>query len=800
MSNYLNIPNKAKININWKVKQYDYSLEQRNNIISKVSEKYGIPKRHIKVTPIIINNKDEEITITNEVISNIQKPDFQIKLFKAYLKENNIEKYDFDTILSIDSEINGKIDYKVYDNFCRYSINWIKWSNFLSYGEENYFDFRNLSKLVLLTGKPGNTSGKTTFAIELIHFLLFGKTNKSKTIANIFNNKLSEATEVYVEGSLTIEGEEYIIRRVLSRPEAKKRTKKSKVTQKVTYYRLVGNNKEELEDIDNLMGENNIRTNQAIKKVIGDENDFDLIICATNKNLTELVSKTEGERGKLFTKWIGLLPIQEKNEIAKKIFNELKTTFKSNLYNREDLKSKININETTIKSLNEIIKKTEKENKEGLIEIKKYQDVINSLMEKKNKIDETLLVIDENSLLNNSKYYQFQIEKIKNQIEKGKEFIKTLNYNEERNSSELNADLNKYTKEKEELVQKRGELLALYNFHNNELNIFLNNGKICPTCKRPYSKEEYNKYINEKKNILNEIKNNGKDVKDNIDRLSIEIDKINIFKESQNKYYQATIKISSYEKQIEALNNEIKKIEDIKKAYIDNKKAIDENNKLIIDINTYKVRLDNKNNTIQENIYTIAKHQHEVKTLQNEIEINKQLIIEIEKEEKLIYNWNIYLEMLGKNGISKMVLRKTLPIINANLAILLNEVCDFTLEIEVNGKNEVVFNMIRDGVKSDLSLCGSGYEETVASLALRAVLAKISTLPRLNFLLLDEVFGMIAKENLPKVQNMMMKLLEDYDFILQITHLEEIKDWHDKVITVTKENGISKILTENINK
>ena len=380
--NYLSIPSKAKINVNWKVKQYDYSLEQRNNIISKISEKYGIPKRHIRVTPIIINNKNEEICITNEVISNIQKPDFQVKLFKSYLKENDIKNYDLETILAIDAEINGKIDYKVYDSFCRYSINWVKWSNFLSYGEDNYFDFRDLKKLVLLTGKPSNTSGKTTFAIELIHFLLFGKTDKAKTLANVFNNKLNEATEVVVEGSLTIEGTEYIIRRILSRPDAKKRTNKSKVTQKVSYYKVIGDNVEELEDTDSLMGENNIKTNQAIKKVIGDEKDFDMIICATNKNLNELVSKTEGERGKLFTKWIGLLPIQEKNDIARKYYNELRTTFKSNIYNREDLKSKILVNEANIKGLEEFLLALQKENanlKEEKIEINEFFVIIKDL-------------------------------------------------------------------------------------------------------------------------------------------------------------------------------------------------------------------------------------------------------------------------------------------------------------------------------------------------------------------------------------------------------------------------------------
>ena len=60
------------------------------------------------------------------------------------------------------------------------------------------------------------------------------------------------------------------------------------------------------------------------------------------------------------------------------------------------------------------------------------------------------------------------------------------------------------------------------------------------------------------------------------------------------------------------------------------------------------------------------------------------IIKKITSEEKLVYNWKIYLDMVGKNGISKMVLRKTLPIINANLANLLGDVCDFDVEVSIS--------------------------------------------------------------------------------------------------------------------
>jgi DNA repair exonuclease SbcCD ATPase subunit len=153
--------------------------------------------------------------------------------------------------------------------------------------------------------------------------------------------------------------------------------------------------------------------------------------------------------------------------------------------------------------------------------------------------------------------------------------------------------------------------------------------------------------------------------------------------------------------------------------------------------------------------------------------------------------------MIGKNGISKMVLRKTLPLINAQIARLLNSICDFDVEVCVNEKNDVMFYLIKDGVRSDLT-SGSGFERTAASLALRTVLANISTLPKMNCIIFDEILGRVSKENYDNMRTLYEKILENYDYIVQISHLEEIKDWHNTIITVKKDINVSKLAVANV--
>ena len=253
-----------------------------------------------------------------------------------------------------------------------------------------------------------------------------------------------------------------------------------------------------------------------------------------------------------------------------------------------------------------------------------------------------------------------------------------------------------------------------------------------------------------------------------------------------------TIKKSALEVNVERLRNEYKEKKRIKDEYEKNSEAIDKNNEIDIQIRNTDAFIRDKRNTRESNASFISKNESDMKNQREQIETRMKLINKIKEEEVLIKNWKIYLELVGKNGITKMVLRKTLPIINARLAQLLGDVCDFDVEVGINLKNEVMFYLVKDGVYSDLS-SGSGFELTASALALRAVLADMSTIPRCNFLIFDEILGRVAKENYDNIKHLIEKILTGYDFIINITHLDDFKDFCEYHVTVTKENNVSRI-------
>ena len=669
----IDINPKNKIKVHWNVSPYDYTKDKEKEIISAISKKYTIQRDRVTVAPnfVTLNSNGDSESITNQVIENIQDPAFQQKLFMEYLKVNDIKDYDYEFITAIDKDINDRIDYQVYDKLRKFRIKWIKFDNFQSYGSGNCFDFSNLHGLVLLNGEPANQSGKTTFAVDLFHFLLFGKTSKAKVQEDIFNKYLSNETNVVVEGCFNIDGEDYIIKRTLSRPKLDKRTAKSKVTQKVEYYRVVGDNKEELDDFVEIeTGEDTRSTNKIIKESIGREEDFDLIMCITGSNLNSLIDEKPTDRGRLFSRWIGLLPLEAKNELAREKFN------------------------TSIKP--------------SLDQQTKRSDAI----------------------------------RIKNLIQQ----LKTSEY--------------------------------------------------CPTCGKKLDNVDNSKQIKEQEETYESLVVEGKKVTDRVNELNAAIEAKKENREKYNKLNALNTQKPIVELNLERLRNEYKDLKQQEKEYLKNSDAIDKNNKIELAIRNTDINIKTKRDVRDGNLRTIAQNKSNVEVYKKEIAKREEIIAKINQEDKIIYNWKIYLDMVGKNGISKMVMRKTLPIINARLNQLLEDVCDFDVNVDINLKNEVTFNIVRNGVVADLN-SGSGFEKTASALALRTVLADISTIPQMNFLVLDEILSGVAFDNYDNIFSLISKSLKSYDFAFFITHVDAVKEYTDSTITIKKEDNVSKLYFTN---
>lgn len=785
----------SKVNIKWKVLPVDYSVETEDMIIANFAKKYGISKNNVQVEPVFIKifENGESVEYSNDIITNIQDPAYLQKLFGEYFIEKNIKGYDFDKIIEIDNFINESINFDVYEAHKRYSIKWFKWSNFMSYGPDNYFDFTKLKGLVRLSSEPANQGGKTTFCLDLFRFLLFGSVTSREndwTLARAFNDFLPEATECSVEGCISIDGTDYVIKRVLTRPALKRRTEKSKVTQKVSYYKLIGDKYVDLcdeDDLENEGGSTTTETNKIIKDAIGNERDFDLMICVDSDNLKKLISLKDTERGRLISRWIGLLPLEEKDKIAREYFNKqiLPSLFMTK-YDKADLKTDIDEltseneeSESTISKMKSDIEKSEKK-------LKEYKETRDTLLQSKKDIDESLMNVD--------------VETLKAEIDtivkngKVKAEIKKKNEEELEKFGNVDFDENEYkvkVREDKELTVQLNNKLSEYKRCQNEIDA-LQKGEYCPTCGAKLKNVDNTKAIEAKKNDLAKLKSDGLSLREKVNGIGKEISELDNVREKYNERMKLELLVAKntaeYNKLIADYKEKTRLLNDIKA----NEDAIIKNN-----------NIDNKLNIVSENISceekiqssakeTITKEETNIKNNNKIIENSNKIINKIEEEEFLVRNWKLYLEMIGKNGISKMVLRTVLPMINGGLHNLLCDVCDFSVEVAIDDRNDVTFYKVHDGVKVNLG-SGSGFEKTVSSLALRSVLGKISSFSKPSFVVFDEILGGVADENYDQVKKLYDKIANDYSCIIQITHLDKIADWHNHSIVVKKKDNVSVI-------
>lgn len=774
------IPEYAKVKVYWSDRPENYSREAKLEVRDYFANKYNINKNNINVVyqPVKIGNGGEVIEISGAGIENILDKNYQLELMKEWFKRE-AKTIDFKRIIDLDSKVNELLEnnVEVSDNK-HWSLKWLFIDNFLCFGEKNFISFNNLNGLNIVTSEPPNQGGKTTFSVDAIKFLLFGKTTKTDKNEEIFNT-FTDKNELIVRGMLDIGGFDTIIERKLIRRA--KRNGGWNITNNVSYYRLLPDGEEEL-----LNEEDSKQTSEVIKNAIGSERDFDITILATGRNLEDLIDAKPTESGRLLTKFIGLEVIEEKEIIAKKMSSDFNKNKKGNHYNV-----------TTLLNDNELLTNTNIENNANLVlfkdSLKKSEEKINKLEKERERLLNSKIFVDvEITQLNpetiqknidliteEGKIYANKIKEYKNEIN----LLKDYNYDEflydklEKNSRTLTI----------EIGSLKSEVVAIGKVIDN-----LRDNEICQSCKRSLEGVDNSKSILENEKKIEAT--NGLILKkvEELEKIDSSIAKMRVNKERVDIRHKLELEKDKADVEIKALRNKIKsKMIDLKN-YESNKNAIKTNSLIDADISSVKtdiiIEIKNRDN-IKEKIFILT---NEIEKNENQIIENIKLIKTLKREEEVEKVFKVYLEMIGKKGISKLVLRSVLPIINSELYRLLEDVCDYEVELEMNDKNEVEFTLIKSDVSKPLK-SGSGLETTFASLALRCVLSKVSHLPKPNFISFDEVLGKIAPINIEKMKPMFEKITDMFDIVFLITHNDLVKDWGDKIITVKKVNNVSKL-------
>jgi DNA repair exonuclease SbcCD ATPase subunit len=757
------------IRVEWEDYPENFTKERKLRVKSYFQKKYNTQKISIVLKPKKIKQSEQ-----TEIISeNLFDLNYQKKLIKEYvsLNGNNI---DSEFIERLDDKVNERLvtkkDLSFKINECK--IKSIQFSNFLSYGDDNQINFERIPGITIINSNPENQGGKTTL-LNAIVFLLFGSTFSTKKNEEIFN-LYTDKNEVKVSGIIQIDDHDFRLDRTLSRKPKKKGSAEWSYSSVFNFFKLNPDGTEV-----NETEEQRKETEKVLKQNIGDIDDFLLTIIATSDNLEDLIHAGATDRGKIFSRFMGLDILQEKGDIGKTLYAEYQKGLKSNQYNTEQLKGEIDLHKEEISNIKEDI--LDRQNKIDAIKL----DIEALIIQKDNllkdvvKIDPEVVKLSYTTLLSDKSTsettlleketqhknlktnidgleHHYEETKYNSLLEKEKELLSILSkyksnldtIKEENTKLELKLsekdlidktiiDLENKIKEKEssilehlfnqevlDTLNEEHKSLALESNHNSmdkvstqKLIKQLEEGEFCPTCKRKLEDVDHTEEINQ--------------LKDKVSKIEIIID--NNIKD-----------LTELSRKIDVQKGE--------KLKLDNNLLIErEIEKLKSSIEINKTRLESMTeaqNTIETNKGRISKGEELIKTKQSELDVILE-DIKYQKEQKGILDTKLNNEiLLSRIELEVERLKNKLNTILSNI----QKYEDNVVNIENNRAIEAKTNVLQFDINTK-SAQMNGYLEDIAVFQVN--------IDNINKSILD-------KENTIKTIAIEEKYVKTFDFYIEM--------------------------------
>ena len=762
------------VQVVWEDLPENFTQDKIKSVKYYFQKKYNTTNVNVLTKSKIV---ETDTTQSIDVSVNISDKNYQLDLIKNFLVSKDYNHMT-DDVLSINNMVENKMsgDEENQSQFKKWYIRNIEFSNFLSYGENQKLDFDKLNGIVVVESDPPNFGGKTVLTVDLLMFLFFNETTKTTKAEEIFN-RFSNKDKVRVKGEITIDGEDYVIVRNIERKMSKKN--EWNVKTELDFFKKLSDG-----TLLNFTGEQRRETESFIKNSIGTKEDFLTTILTTGSNLEDLLEAKPTSRGQVLSRFMGLEFLKRKEEVAKEIYGDFSKQKISNIYSSEQLKNEIEIHQESILELNVQIKNNEQSLfnvNDAITKGKSYRD---DMLKKKHtninhelsllKPDKTRVEIQEIEIDKNG--FLLKISEIK--VVEPSEFYYENKHDEVKEQyNEVYKETIKLDTEIESITKLKSEVeggIKCSHCGIELMNASITNAKITELDGLIVQK-------NTKTTLMHVLSSKEQ----SFVQLKKEFDEYEKNKLIKEKY---ELSIESCDLKIESLNDKIKRWEEIQDKIQENQKI----DSLLIKADIRLDDLEIQRRTISNSITT---SESSIKSLEEKIDLNKNKIETIKEEEKKDKIYKIYLEIYGKNGISKMIMKTMMPLINSELQRLMEDSCYFKLEVRINDKNEVEFIMTDNetGIEK-LMTSGSGFEKTISSLALRSVLTKISSLPKPNLVVLDEVFGKIANDNLEMVYEFFTKIKDYFEKIFVISHNSIVGTWGDHVVKIKKENNFSKVL------
>jgi DNA repair exonuclease SbcCD ATPase subunit len=780
------MPNKPRI----RIKFNGTSAADMKKLIATIRKKYDVQDITIQRT-IEQNNSS---TPSNLAIGNVRDVEYQNVLLTDYIDSHfpQATPEETDAIRHINRTINSKLPAVESIRHVTWHPISFEFDNMFSYGEGNVLNFENLSDVCGLFAS--NASGKSSL-LDAITYTIFDKCSKTGKANEVLNNK-----KTWFRGVFRFEMNGVIY--TIDRRGTQNKKKETHVKVDVDFYT----------DSDNLNGEERSETNKNIRRYLGTYDDFILTAFSLQADNNNFIEKSQKERKDLLSQFLDITVFEQLYQLAADEIKETAGRLKD--YKKTDFAEIIISADTIITDNQDTI--TSLEQQEDVL-----QDQRNTLQERIVELIETKLPTtydgpDINELKQQEQTLITHIESIQTDIETAEHDLECLIANiDERETrlAEINVtELDEQTKlysQKENavntLLQKLQQQQEIVNAKQEKIN-HLSDHEYDPQCKYCTSNIFVQNAI-EAQNTIDKDRNLLEQLNQSIIALNQEIEiLIPVFEKTKSlnelrsalKHEQMIserneLQLQIHESDLQTKESELETIIERQQSFLHNETAIKHNKTIDIHINECKEKIT----TISEKLKII---QSEIKNNYGAIEVAKTqkaaAIQQLERYQQLETEYKAYgyyLESVKRDGIPYELITKALPKIEAEINNVLNQIVEFNMVLNTDGKNINGYIIYDEDNFWPLELT-SGMERFISSLAIRIALINVSALPRPNFIAIDEGWGSLDADHISSVVNLFDYFRTKFDFSIIISHVDSMRDMVDNLIEVNKTAGFSKIL------
>ena len=728
---------------------------------------------------------------------DVRNVSYQNALLEEYLTDQGTDP----DIIAKSLEINKKLNQELQAPDIARSVVWkpkkFTFSNMFSYGEDNEIDFSTKSGTCGLFAP--NHTGKSA-SLDALCFCLFDQSFRAKSADQVLNRK-KESFECSL--NFELEGVNYFIHKKAFK--YRHGALKGRLRVEIDFW-MINESGEKV----SLNGEQRRDTDKIIQSYVGTFDDFILTALSLQGNDSNFIDKTQSERKDLLANFLDVTIFDQLYDLANK--NNRKAAIALEEYQKQDFETKLGDAEKYFDTYKAKHEEAEKE----LTQAKNVMQEINDELMELNKELQACkgddLDIDQlNKDLDATRTQLDKYEALKKtsteKWEAAKNKLTGLEYDKERALNSFDENLyNDYQSELGGKVMLDKELDTMKLTIKNKLEKLekLNQHQYDPNCSYCTSnvfvqdamktkqeleqdKQTVAEFLQKRSKVVEFIENN-KEIQDQADYINNLATLYNKARADKSDAETAYEKIKSL---ITRERSTIKRIEGDIKLYNESRVIIESNDRI-------QNQISEVNKKKNKHAIVVSKLDKEEKDYYGKMEVAASTITEcnrtIERMKELLEEqdaYSAYCKAMYKDGIPYQLISKAVPYIQHHTNLTLNQITDFEVELETDGKNINAF-IVYDDDKWPLEL-SSGMERFLASIAIRIALIKVTNLPKPDFIAIDEGLGVLDSTNLNSMHTLFTSMKDIFRFSLIISHIDVVRDMVDVILNVDKKGDHSYI-------